>query len=281
MKTLFYTSLALLAFAGNSILCRLALGEHRIDAASFTIIRLASGIAILFFILYIKHARTSKNIHSTGSWLAALLLFTYATSFSYGYLTLDTGIGALILFSAVQFFMVISSLASGNKLNSKEGFGLAIAFSGFVYLLMPNLSTPSMTGFVLMTISGLAWAGYTLIGKNSINPLTDTAYNFLRTSPFIVCLLLINLNSSHVTKEGIVIAITSGTLASGVGYYLWFAAVRQLKTIQAAVVQLFVPVLATAGGIVFSSEIISPSFILSAAIILTGTLLVILNKANN
>jgi drug/metabolite transporter (DMT)-like permease len=272
MKTILYTCLALLAFAGNSVLCRLALGDNTIDAASFTAIRLLSGIVVLFLIIKLKHS--SDESQARGSWTAALFLFSYATSFSYAYLSLDTGIGALVLFVTVQISMITMGLFSGHKLNTIEWWGIFLASFGFIYLMLPSLTTPSLIGFILMSISGVAWAGYTLIGKSSINPLLDTAYNFLRTFPLIITLILVSLKDNYIMTTGIYMAILSGGLASAIGYTFWYMALKELSSVHASVVQLLVPIIATAGGIIFSAEIITPRFVISTLIILSGILMV-------
>jgi drug/metabolite transporter (DMT)-like permease len=278
LKNWLFVSLALLAFAGNSVLCRLALGAETIDAASFTSIRLIAGIVMLTIILLVKHTYTKKTTASTGSWGAAFMLFTYALTFSYAYLSLETGIGALILFSSVQLTMVIYSILKGQRLNRFEWLGLIIAFSGFVYLMSPTLSTPSFIGFILMTISGISWGFYTLMGKTSKQPLQDTAYNFIRTAPWIILLLTLTIQTNELSYNGMLLAIISGAITSGIGYALWYVALSGISSIQAAVLQLLVPVIATIGGIIFVDESMSLHLIVSTAVILVGILFVMLNK---
>ena len=195
LKTIFFTIFALIAFAANSVLCRLALGENTIDAASFTSIRLLSGAFVLYAILKVNSKNQKPN--SKGSWLSALMLFIYAAAFSFAYITLQTGTGALILFGAVQLTMILLSLISGNKLHISEWLGIAIAFTGFVYLVLPGVSAPSFTGFILMTIAGIAWGVYTLRGRNSVNPISDTAYNFLRSVPLVIVLVVWSIKNAH------------------------------------------------------------------------------------
>lgn len=280
LKTITSTVFALIAFATNSVLCRLALDENAIDAASFTTIRLFSGIIILFGVLQLtsKTYKVEFSGKSKGSWLAAVMLFIYAIAFSFGYVSLDTGTGALILFGAVQITMIIANVIQGNKLHLSEWLGLTIAFSGFVYLVMPNLTTPSFMGFILMSISGMAWALYTLLGRASKNPLSDTAYNFLRTSPFILVLMILGLEQTHITSTGVVFAVLSGAIASGIGYFVWYIALGGLSVTQAAVVQLFVPVIATVGGVIFTGELITLRLIESSGLVLGGILMVILGR---
>lgn len=276
IKIIACTIFALLAFSGNSVLCRLALGGNTIDAASFTIIRLLSGIVILMVAAAIT--RKTSETRSKGSWLAASMLFIYAVAFSYGYISLDTGTGALILFGAVQISMIIVSVISGNRLHYCEWLGLFIAFSGFVYLITPGLTTPSLMGFILMTVSGMAWGFYTLVGRSSKQPLSDTAYNFLRTSPFILVLFIFTFQDSSITQEGILLAVISGAIASGVGYAVWYIAIGGLSVTQAAVVQLFVPIIAAIGGVIFTNELITLRLVESSALVLGGILTVILGR---
>ena len=276
MRIVLYTALALLAFAGNSILCRLALGEDAIDAASFTAIRLLSGIIVLATIM--KMTQTGGTNTSGGSWKASFMLFLYAVTFSYAYVSLETGIGALILFGSVQITMILVGLLSGNKLHYFEWLGVIIAFSGFLYLVMPGVAAPSLTGFILMSIAGIAWGFYTLAGKGSVNPLCDTYSNFLRTLPLVVVLVAVTIQHSTMSQKGILLAVLSGGIASAVGYTIWYSALRGLSTIQAAVVQLLVPVIAAVGGVVFADELFSFRLALSSIMVLSGILAVILGR---
>jgi drug/metabolite transporter (DMT)-like permease len=277
MKTILFTTLALLAFAGNSILCRFALGENSIDAASFTSIRLISGVGVLFFIL--KLVQPKGTPPSKGSWRASLVWFVYAIAFSYAYLWLDTGIGALILFASVQITMIVAGMYLGHKLHWVEWIGVVVSFFGFVYLVFPELTSPSLIGFILMALAGIAWGFYSLSGKNSTSPLSDTAYNFMRTLPLVLVLMAFTIQDINLTKQGIILAIISGGITSGIGYSLWYLALGGLTAIQAAVVQLLVPVLAGLGGILFADEILTSRLLMSAIIILSGILTVILSKS--
>ena len=270
------TFFALLAFAGNSVLCRLALDGNAIDPASFTVIRLFSGSLILM--LFVTFKRRTEEISSKGSWLAASMLFIYAIAFSYGYISLDTGTGALILFGAVQITMIIVSITKGNKLHYFEWLGLSIAFTGFVYLIIPSITTPSLEGFILMTGAGIAWGFYTLIGRSSKEPLNDTAYNFLRTSPLLLVLIFLTFKEVSISPEGILLAVLSGAITSGLGYAVWFIALGGLSVTQAAVVQLFVPIIAALGGVAFTNELITLRLVESSALVLGGILIVILGK---
>jgi len=276
VKTLFFSALALIAFAANSVLCRLALGDESIDAAGFTIIRLLSGAVVLSVILTFS---TNKNrSRSRGSWPASIMLFVYAITFSFAYISLATGTGALILFAAVQITMILMALISGYRLHVSEWLGLALAFFGFVYLVLPGVTAPPLLSFTLMTIAGIAWGLYTLKGKDSANPLADTAYNFLRTTPLVIILAIITLQNLHLSLEGIILAASSGAIASGIGYTLWYIALAGLSATQAAVIQLLVPIIAAFGGVIFVSEAITFRLSLAAGLILGGVLLVVLGR---
>ncbi|MBL4765002.1 MAG: DMT family transporter [Colwellia sp.] len=276
LKTSLLTGLALIAFAANSVLCRLALGNGAIDASSFTVIRLLSGAIALFIILSIKGS--NQGVSSKGSWTAGLMLFLYAITFSYAYLSVDTGTGALILFGSVQITMIMLSLISGTRLHLIEWSGVFIAFTGFIYLMLPNITTPSINGFILMTVAGISWGIYTLKGRSSKNPLMDTTYNFLRTIPFVALLAVFSMQNISYSTEGIVLALISGAITSGVGYTIWYIALGGLSSTQAAVIQLSVPVIAAIGGVVFVSEIITIRLVISATVVLSGILMVVLGK---
>ncbi|MBT3226356.1 MAG: DMT family transporter [Deltaproteobacteria bacterium] len=270
------TSLALIAFAANSVLCRLALGENAIDASNFTVIRLLSGVIVLLAIIKLRRNKTGSP--TKGSWLASFMLFLYAITFSFAYITLDTGTGALILFGSVQITMILLSLLSGTRLHSTEWAGVAVAFTGFVYLILPGVTTPSAIGFLLMTMAGIAWGIYTLMGRGSKSPLMDTAYNFFRTVPVVVILALVAMKNANFSSEGILLAAISGGITSGIGYTIWYIALGGLSATQAAVLQLLVPVIAALGGIIFVSEIVTVRLMVSAAMILGGILLVVLGR---
>jgi drug/metabolite transporter (DMT)-like permease len=275
-KPLVFTTLALIAFAANSVLCRLALGGKTIDAAGFTSVRLLSGAIVLLCILKLRG--NENGLSTKGSWTAAFMLFLYAVTFSFAYLTLNTGTGALILFGSVQITMILRSHLSGNRLLLIEWVGVVVAFSGIVYLVLPGVTAPSLTGFSLMTLAGIAWGLYTLKGRGSTNPLSDTCYNFLRSIPFVIVIGLFFFHDAHITRQGIILATISGSITSGIGYTLWYIALRGLSTTQAAVVQLSVPVIAGFGGVVFVSEQISLRLTLSALLTLGGILMVILGR---
>jgi len=278
IKTILFTGLALIAFAANSVLCRLALGGSAIDASTFTIVRLLSGVIVLTVILNISKINSNSSPSTKGSWPASIALFLYAFTFSFAYVTLETATGALILFGSVQITMILLTIFSGNRLHISEWVGMAIAFAGFVYLVLPGVTTPSVIGFFLMTVSGIAWGVYTLKGRGSKSPIMDTAYNFLRTLPFVIILAIITMKYAHYSAEGILLAALSGGIASGIGYMIWYIALSGLSVTQAAVLQLLVPVIAAFGGIIFVSESISLRLAVSSAMILGGILMVVLGR---
>jgi drug/metabolite transporter (DMT)-like permease len=276
IKTIICTCLALLTFAANSILCRIALEGEMIDAASFTVIRLLSAVVVLVFVVNMK-SNNNREV-SKGSWFASLMLIIYAITFSFAYISLDTGTGALVLFAVVQFTMILTAIVTGKKLHYCEWLGLGIAFAGFIYLLLPSLTTPSLSGFILMMVAGIAWAFYTLCGRGSANPISDTAYNFFRTVPIVLILLIFTIKNAHLTEQGIIFAILSGTLASAIGYLVWYIALNALSVTQAAVIQLLVPVIAAAGGVFFTNEIISIRLLVASTMVLSGILTVLVGE---
>ena len=277
MKTLLLTSLALVAFAGNSVLCRLALGAELIDASSFTAIRLLSGVIVLWLLVSLQRGTRAKT-QAKPSWWPAVFLFAYAACFSFAYINLQTGTGALVLFATVQFTIIAYSLLRGQRLLLLEWLGLIVACTGFVMLMLPSATSPSPMGLLLMTTAGMAWGGYTLLGRQSQAPLADTYGNFFKTLPFAAALLFWYLPSTQLQFSGIVLAVLSGGLASGVGYAIWYQALTGLSAVQAAVVQLLVPVIATWGGVIFAQEQVSTQFLLSSGLILGGIFAVIAAK---
>lgn len=282
MKTALYTFVALIAFAGNSVLCRLALepsdGPALIDPASFTALRLVSGVLVLFCILAMRQSRSNHAVSSKGKWFSGVMLFVYAATFSYAYSVLDTATGALILFGCVQLTMIGVGLLKGASLSMAEGFGFVIAFLGLVYLMLPGIEAPSFIGFVLMVVAGVAWGLYSISGKSSQDALSDTAYNFARTLPFVLVLLVLMLVEMDLERKGVALALVSGGLASGVGYAIWFVAVRGLSNTQAAAVQLLVPVIASVAGVVIVGELITGRLIISSLLILSGVALAVLSN---
>lgn len=268
------TSLAMIAFAGNSLLCRVALKHTSIDAASFTTIRLISGALMLWLLVRIRH-----GVHTgSGNWVSAFALFVYAAGFSFAYVSLPAATGALLLFGAVQATMISHGIWSGERLLRLQLFGLMLAFAGLVGLLLPGLSAPPLYGSILMLAAGMAWGIYSLRGKGAGDPTRVTAGNFMRAVPFSIALIVIMLNGASLDRAGFLYAVSSGALASGVGYAIWYTALPALKATNAATVQLSVPVIAALGGIVFLAEPITLRLVLASVAILGGIALVIFEK---
>ncbi|MBT9590437.1 MAG: DMT family transporter [Thiobacillus sp.] len=268
------TSLAMIAFAGNSLLCRVALKHTSIDAASFTTIRLISGAVMLWLVVLMKRGTYASG----GSWLSAFALFAYAAGFSFAYVSLPAATGALLLFGAVQATMIGYGVWAGERLLKLQLVGLVLALGGLVGLLLPGLSAPPLYGSVLMLGAGVAWGIYSLRGKSAGDPTGVTAGNFLRASPVAVALSIIMLNGSSLDAAGFWYAVSSGALASGVGYAIWYTVLPALKATNAATVQLSVPIIAAFGGIVILGEPITPRLVLASVAILGGIALVILEK---
>ena len=265
------TLIAMVAFAGNSLLCRVALKQTSIDAASFTFIRIASGALALWLIVRIRGASPQK----AGSWFSAAALFAYAAGFSFAYITLPAGTGALLLFGAVQATMIFWALRRGEQMDLRQRLGLALALAGLVALVFPGLSAPPLVGSILMIVAGIAWGVYSLRGKNAGHPAAATAGNFLRAVPMAAVLSLAFLPWARLDRAGIGYAIVSGAIASGVGYAIWYTALPSLRAASAASVQLIVPVLAALGGILFLGEQITLRFFLAAIAVLGGIGLVV------
>lgn len=275
MKIFFYTIFALACFAFNSILCRLALKTDEIDAASFTLIRLFSGAVTLLLIFSVFGKKDTKR----GSWLSAFFLFAYAICFSFAYINLTTATGALILFGSVQATMIVAAIISGERPRILEWVGLFLALGGLIYLVFPGLAAPPLLNSILMTSAGIAWGFYTLRGRGSANPLADTTGNFLRAVPMVILACLPFLANIHLSQKGIVLAILSGAIASGIGYSIWYAALNFHTATWAAILQLSVPVLAATGGVIFLSEEIVLRLLLATLLILGGICLAIFGRA--
>ena len=272
------TTLAMVAFAANSILCRAALGGGTIDAASFSTVRLVSGAMALALLHTVLSGRGSLF---GGSWWSAALLFLYAVPFSFSYNSLATGTGALILFGAVQATMLISALVSGERPHSVQWAGSMLAIGGLIYMVLPGVGAPSPLGSALMAVAGVAWGLYSLKGRAAADPLAETGANFLRCVPMVVAVSLMGASAVHVTPTGVLLAIASGALASGVGYAIWYAALGGLTATLGATVQLSVPVIAAAGGVIFMAEIITVRLIIASVLILGGVMLALLSPRRN
>ena len=289
-QTTLTTGFALIAFAANSVLCRLALGDSDIDPAGFTGIRILSGaITLTFIVLFFTNTNTNKftvarifSLANTKGWLASVMLFFYAAFFSFAYVKLNTATGALILFGSVQFSMIGVMLYKGHRLDIIEWLGMLISFAGFVLLMLPSATQPAFSGFILMVIAGISWAFYTLAGRGVQDPILLTSENFIRCIPIAIIFLLMSLLTYSISWQGVFYAVASGSLASAVGYTIWYLALKNLSITQAAISQLSVPLIAALGGIIFINEALTDELVISGGLILTGILMVSLknNKGN-
>lgn len=270
----FLVVLAMIAFAANSLLCRAALRDSGIDPASFTTIRIASGAAVLWVIARMR----GGTMTSAGSWGSAAALFGYAAAFSFAYTQLSAAMGALILFCAVQVSMIGWGLWRGERIGARQAAGLCLAIGGLVGLLWPGLSAPPPGSAALMLAAGIAWGIYSLRGKRSGDPTIATAGNFMRAVPFAVVLSLFTLGGAKAGTAGVLYAIASGALASGLGYAIWYTALPGLTSTKAATIQLSVPVIAAAAAVVLLDEAITLRLVLGSAAILGGIALVVMAK---
>jgi drug/metabolite transporter (DMT)-like permease len=271
------TVTALLAFAGNSILCRLALASGAIDPASFTAIRVVSG-AVVLALIFIA-VRRGAAIAQRGSWLAAAMLFLYAVSFSYAYVSLGAASGALILFGCVQGTMIAVALYRGDRPTIVELLGWLCAIAGFAALLLPGATSPSTPAAAMMSIAGVAWGVYSILGKKESDALAATTANFLRSVIFTIPLVAMTIAHSRIETAGLLLAVCSGALTSGLGYVIWYIAVKHLTSLRAALVQLSVPAVTALGGVVLLAEPLSPRIALSGTAIIGGVLVALLGKA--
>ncbi|MFP3944775.1 MAG: DMT family transporter [Alphaproteobacteria bacterium] len=268
LRTLLLTLAALIAFAANSVLCRMALGEGLIDAVGFTQIRLLSGAAVL--LPFFLQRRDAVWPPRPTDWRPALALFVYAFGFSLAYIALDAGTGALILFATVQVSMIGLGIAGGDRPGPAEWAGLAVAVGGLVWLLAPGLHAPPLWAAALMGLAGAAWGVYSLMGRGERDPVAGTARNFLFTVPLALALFLAGPSWGEAQWAGIALAVTSGALTSGLGYVIWYAALPGLTPMSASVVQLSVPAVAAAGGIVFLGELLTLRLLIATVLILGG-----------
>lgn len=262
----FPAAISLLAFAANSILCRLALEGGNIDPESFTAIRLVSGALFLVCLIRLRQPVTALG----GSWGGGLSLFFYAYLFSLAYLELEAGAGALILFGAVQITMFVFGWLKGEFLRLQVVLGMLVGFTGLVVLLLPSDNAPPLISALVMMASGIAWGAYSVIGKGSENPLADTTGNFVRSLPMMLAAWILLGGETHITSAGSIYALASGILASGAGYSIWYAVVKRISAQQAATLQLSVPVLASFAGVVLLSEPMTWRMFLSSAVVLGG-----------
>jgi drug/metabolite transporter (DMT)-like permease len=275
-RTAGLTAAALVAFAANSILCRLALGEGAIDAASFTTVRIVSGALALVLVGRLHRGPVAPE---GGTWTEAFLLFLYAVAFSFAYRSLSAGTGALILFSSVQITMMVAGLRAGERPAPRVWAGWILALGGLVGLVLPGLSAPSAPGAALMGMAGAAWGFYSLRGRGANDPVAATRGNFARAVVPALGVSLICTPAMHGSTRGIALAVLSGAAASGLGYVLWFAALQGLTATRAAIVQLAVPALVATAGVLFLSESVSLRLLGSATAILGGVAMAVLGRS--
>jgi drug/metabolite transporter (DMT)-like permease len=275
-QTLTLTSVTLLAFAANSLLARLALGHHFADAASFTIVRFASGALMLVLISSVRKKRFV--VVPAGSLRASLALLAYGICFSFAYLELETGVGALILFGSVQVTMIVAGLLGGERPSVWQWLGLVTALAGLVVLVSPGLAAPAPIGAGLMAVAGAGWGLYSLAGRGAADPIDATTGNFVRTLPPLLVIALLAGGQRHVSPEGLALAVASGAIASGLGYVIWYTALRGLTATTAAIVQLAVPLLAAAAGVALLQEAFTSRLAIAALAILGGIALAVATR---
>jgi len=274
------TAAALVGFAANSILCRLALGTHQIDAASFTTVRVVAGALALFALVRLAARRGAMRPARSGTWRGAAALFAYAIAFSLAYLRIGAGVGSLVAFGAVQLTMIGWGIWRGERPRAVEWLGIAVAFAGMVALATRGATAVDPLGGALMLCAGIAWGIYSLLGRGSANPLVETAGNFLRAVPMalVVSVVAAMVAGPQATREGLLLAVVSGALTSGVGYSLWYAALPHLPATRAAALQLVTPVLTAFAAVWFLGESLTPRLLGSAAAVLGGLALALVGR---
>lgn len=275
LKVIALTALAMLAFAGNSVLCRMALKDTSIDAASFTAVRLVSGALMLYGITRWRAQLPAGR----GNWLSALALFAYAATFSFAYIQLSAATGALLLFGAVQLTMVTHGLYRGERLRAQQVAGMVLASAGLLGLMLPGLAAPPLLGATWMVLAGVAWGLYSVRGKGGGDPTRTTAGNFGRAAVMGLALSAVSFKDLALDSAGLVYAVASGAVTSGLGYAIWYRVLPALRASSAAVVQLSVPLIAALGGIVFVGESLTTRFALASIAILGGITLVTLMRS--
>ncbi|MEM9770023.1 MAG: DMT family transporter [Cyanobacteria bacterium P01_D01_bin.73] len=276
-KLVFITTMAMLAFAANSLLCREALASGNIGAANFTLVRIVSGSALLALLILLKN----RSFRVAGKWISAMALFSYAAAFSYAYVSLSAATGALLLFGAVQVTMIVYGLWTGERLNFRQVCGSFAAAGGLVWLMLPGVESPSLLGATLMIFAGFSWGVYSLLGRKVKDPIVATAGNFIRAIPFALVLLLLLRQGESINTAGFGYAIASGALASGMGYALWYSVLPSLPATTAASVQLSAPILAALGGVLFLGETLTLRFAIASVAVLGGIALFIWNKRSS
>lgn len=270
--TVLLAGIALLAFAANSVLCRLALRDGAIDPASFTAVRIASGALML---LVVAATARSEGGARPRSWRAAAMLFLYAAAFSFAYVSLSAGTGALFLFGAVQVTMLVAAMLGGERLGSLQWVGFLSAVGGLAWLVAPGVTAPSPSGALLMTGAGIAWGLYSVHGRGSSAPLLETRTNFVLAVPMALLLVLVAMKGLHLSPRGVGLAVISGAVTSGLGYVVWYRALRSLSGVSAALVQLATPVITAVGGILWLGEALTPRVVVATVLVLGGIALAI------
>lgn len=279
LNLFFLTVISLIFLSANSIFCRAALVDYNIDAYTFTFFRLFFGSITLVLILLYTKKEFRLDIRLKGNWISSLMLFLYAICFSYSYLNMEAGIGTLILFAVVQLSMILVAILKKEKINLKKFLGISIAFAGLIYLLYPSQEfSLSLFHVLLMVVSGIAWAFYTILGKSSTDALKDTTINFVKTIPYLIVFFLLFAQDLKYSSGGIFLAFLSGSITSAIGYVLWYLVLRNIQIITASVIQLIVPVLAIILSIILLDEKLSLTLILSTCMILGGIFISIYKK---
>jgi drug/metabolite transporter (DMT)-like permease len=286
LRILILVAVAMLAFAGNSLLCRMALKHTSIDPASFTAVRLLSGAGMLWLVVRLQRsprAAATPDVWGAGNWLSAGVLFVYAAAFSFAYVNLSAATGALLLFGSVQATMIGYGVSQGERLRAPQLAGMALALTGLTALMLPGLAAPPLPSALSMMASGVAWGTYSLRGKrvqgqHKSSPTQVTAGNFLRTVPMALGLCLVMVSNQSYDRAGLILAGVSGAVASGLGYAIWYHALPALKATHAATVQLSVPVIAALGGVLLLGESLTLRLAMASCAILGGIALVILEK---
>lgn len=269
-----YTAFAMFAFAANSLLCRLALKHTDIDAASFSSVRIVSGAILLWLLMKTRTNTYSKH----GSWRSAVALFVYVVAFSFAYLSLSAGTGALLLFGAVQLTMIFAGLIAGERIRKIQSAGFVAALVGLVILVWSGVQAPSLVGSTMMLLSGLAWGMYSLFGRGETDAASATAGNFIRAVPMAIGLSLFSLPWLKLDASGVMYAMMSGALASALGYVIWYRVLREMSAIIASTVQLSAPVIAAIGGVVLLDEVLTINLLIASVLILGGIALVLRKK---
>jgi len=267
VKIMLLTGIAMIAFAANSILCRMSLGNDLIDAASFTTIRLVSGALCLLAIVILREKRWRPG---RPNWLSILSLYAYMACFSFAYQSLSAGTGALLLFGLVQLTMIAVAVIRGERLPASSWIGMALAVGGMVYLVMPGIEAPDPAYSALMALAGVSWGAYSLLGIGKSDPTTSTASNFLYAVPLAALGSIIESDNIFLSGQGALLAVVSGAIASGMGYAIWYRALKSIRASSAAVVQLSVPALATIGGVVFLAEPLTSRIVTATALTIGG-----------